>query len=152
MVQPLSLALQTWTRQHAQALQLVHFHDWLIYAWARAQGYQWFIDAQAHMRYRQHAQNQLGANAGLRPLLERARRIGNGWWLGQASLIAQLLQLHEHPFVAPWLQGQRWGLVRLALRAWQCRRRRRDQVLFLLSCLWMALYLPGRGRLGCSLA
>ena len=123
------------------------FHDWLIYAWARARGYRWLIDTQPCLRYRQHAHNQLGANAGLRPLLQRARRIGSGWWLGQASLIARLLQLHEHPFVTPWWQGQRWGLLQLALRAGQCRRRRRDQLLFLLSCLWMALFLPRRGRL-----
>lgn len=145
--QPLALALQTWVQQRAQALQAVHFHDWLIYAWARAHGYQWLIDAQVCMHYRQHAFNQLGANSGMRPLLDRARRVVNGWWLGQASMIAQLLQLHEHPFVAPWLRGQRWGLLQLALRAAQCRRRRRDQLLFVLSCLWMVLFLPGRGRL-----
>lgn len=149
LAQPVALALQTWIRQQGQALQPVDFHDWLIYAWARARGYQWLIDAQPHMHYRQHAHNQLGANAGLRPLLHRARQMGNGWWLGQASLIARLLQLHEHPFVAPWLQGQRRGLLRLALRAGQCRRRPRDQLLFFLSCLWMAIFLPGRGRLSC---
>lgn len=146
LAQPLALALQAWVRQKAQELQPVDFHDWLIYAWARAQGHRWLIDAQPHMSYRQHANNQLGANAGLRPLLRRAQRIASGWWLGQSSLIARLLQLQDHPFVAPWQQGQRWGLLRLALRASQCRRRRRDQVLFMLSCLWMALVLPGRGR------
>ena len=147
LAQPLALALQSWVRQQGQALQPVDFHDWLIYAWARAQGYQWLIDAQPHLHYRQHAHNQLGANAGLRPLLQRARRMGSGWWLGQASLIARLLQLHTHPCIAPWWQGQRRGLLQLALRAGQCRRRRRDQLLFLLSCLWMALFLPRRGRL-----
>ncbi len=152
LTQPLALALQIWIRQQGQALQAVDFHDWLIYAWARAQGHQWLIDAQPYMRYRQHASNQMGANTGMRPLLQRAWRMGNGWWLGQASLIARLLQLHGHPFVAPWLQGQRWGLMRLALRAGQCRRRRRDQLLFLLSCLWMTFFLPGRGRLVCPLA
>ncbi|PTT19010.1 glycosyl transferase [Acidovorax sp. HMWF029] len=152
LAQPLALALQTWVRQQGQALQPVDFHDWLIYAWVRAQGYQWLIDAQPHLRYRQHAHNQLGANAGLRPLLHRAWQMGNGWWLGQASLIARLLQLHEHPFVAPWLQGQRGGLLQLAMRAGQCRRRQRDQLLFFLSCLWMVIFLPGRGRLPCALA
>ena len=81
LAQPLALALQSWVRQQGQALQPVDFHDWLIYAWARAQGYQWLIDAQPHLHYRQHAHNQLGANAGLRPLLQRTRRMASGWWL-----------------------------------------------------------------------
>lgn len=145
--QPLALALQAWVRTHAGQLQPVGFHDWLIYAWARAQGYSWTIDAHPFMRYRQHADNQIGANAGLRSLLLRARRIANGWGLGQASLIASLTGLDAHPFVAPWHQGQRLGLLRLALHARQCRRRRRDQVLFVLSCLWMVLCLPHRGKI-----
>jgi rhamnosyltransferase len=150
LAQPLALALQAWVRQQAQRLEPVDFHDWLIYAWARARGYEWLIDAQPHLHYRQHAHNQLGANAGLRPLLHRARQMGNGWWLGQAILFARLLQLQEHPFVAPWLQGQRSGLLQLALRAGQCRRRPRDQLLFFLSCLWMVIFLPGRGRAPCA--
>lgn len=144
--QPLALALQAWVRTHAEQLQPVGFHDWLIYAWARAQGYSWTIDAHPHMLYRQHADNQIGANAGLRPLLLRIRRVADGWGLGQASLIARLTGLETHPFVAPWCQGQRLGLLRLAFRAGQCRRRRRDQVLFMLSCLWMVFFLPNRGH------
>ena len=145
--QPLALALQAWVHAHASQLQPVGFHDWFFYAWARAQGYSWTIDARPHMHYRQHAGNQIGANAGLRSLLLRARRIANGWGLGQASLIARLTGLETHPFVAPWHQGQRLGLLRLALRAGQCRRRRRDQLLFVLSCLWMVVFLPNRGKI-----
>lgn len=147
LTQPLALALQAWVRTHAKALQPVGFHDWLIYAWARAQGFRWMIDAHPHMRYRQHTSNQIGANAGLRSLLLRVRRISSGWGLGQASLIARLTGLEAHPFIAPWHQGQRLGLLRLALHAGQCRRRRRDQMLFMLSCLWMAVFLPERGKI-----
>ena len=147
LTQPLALALQAWVRTHAKALQPVGFHDWLIYAWARAQEFRWIIDAHPHMRYRQHTSNQIGANAGPRSLLRRAQRIASGWGLGQASLIARLTGLEAHPFRASWHQGQRLGLLRLALRAVQCRRRRRDQMLFMLSCLWMAIFLPGRGKI-----
>lgn len=142
LAQPVARTLQDWVRAHARELQPVDFHDWLIYAWARAQGYLWLIDAQPHLHYRQHPSNQWGANAGLRPLRLRVGRIVNGWWLGQVRLIAGLLQLHTHPFVAMWYHGQRRGLLQLAFRASQCRRRRRDQVVLLLSCLWMALFLP----------
>lgn len=146
LTQRLALALQQWVRLRQTELPSVGFHDWLIYAWARAQGYPWLVDPQPHMRYRQHAHNQIGANAGVRSLLRRVRHIASGWGFGQACLIARLIGLGAHPFVASWHQGQRLGLLRLALRAEQCRRRRRDQVLFMLSCVWMAVFLPGRGQ------
>ena len=91
----------------------------------------------------------------LRPLVARFAALFNAATSGEPlqseaallGLIARLLQLQNHTFVASWWQGQRWGLLQLALRAGQCRRRRRDQLLFLLSCLWMALFLPRRGRM-----
>lgn len=146
LTQPLAFALQAWVHSHAKELQPVGFHDWFIYAWARVQGYPWTIDARPHMRYRQHARNQIGANAGLRSILLRVQHITSGWGLAQAGLIARLTGLEEHPFVAPWLQGQRLGLLRLSMRAGQCRRRRHDQVLFMLSCLWMTFFFPPRGK------
>ncbi|WP_298208118.1 glycosyltransferase [Acidovorax sp.] len=146
LTRQLALELQTWIRDHAKAIQPIGFHDWLIYAWTRAQGYMWMIDVHPHMHYRQHSTNQIGANTGLRAILLRATYIANGWGLGQASLIAQLIGLETHPFVASWRRGQRIGLLRLALNASHCRRRRRDQVLFFLMCLWMAFFLPGRGK------
>lgn len=144
---PLALALQKWVYVHRSALKQVGFHDWLIYAWARTQGYLWTIDKSPHMHYRQHAHNQIGANTGMRSLWRRVQHIASGWGLGQACLMAQLMGLEKHPFVASWYQGQRWGLLQLAGHAGQCRRRRRDQILFVLSCAWMAVYLPGRGKL-----
>lgn len=143
----LALVLQQWVRLRQTELQSVGFHDWLIYALARKNGYEWTIDRQPYMRYRQHASNQMGANAGVRPLWRRVRHIVSGWGFGQACLIARLIGLGAHPFVAPWHQGQRLGLLRLALHAGQCRRRRRDQILFMLSCVWMAVFLPRRGKL-----
>ena len=147
LTQPIALALQTWIRIQAQALKRIAFHDWLIYAWARSRGYTWTIDPAPHMHYRQHPHNQIGANADLRSLLRRTRHVASGWWLEQARLIARLTGLQTHPFVASWSQGQRLGLLRLAFRAGQCRRRRRDQVLFTLSCLWMVFFLPNRGHI-----
>lgn len=143
----LALVLQSWVRLHRAELRPVGFHDWLIYAWARAQGCRWMVDQQPYMHYRQHASNQMGANAGVRALWRRVQHIASGWGFGQACLMARLIGLENHPFVAFWYQGQRLGLLGLALHAGQCRRRRRDQILFMLSCVWMAVFLPGRGKL-----
>lgn len=146
LTRQLALELQNWIRHHVKAIQPIGFHDWLIYAWTRARGYMWTIDAHPHMHYRQHSTNQIGANTGLSALLRRAARITNGWGFAQACLIARLVGLETHPFVASWHRGQRIGLIRLALHARHCRRRRRDQVLFALTCLWMVFFLPQRGK------
>jgi len=138
-----AVALQAAVHEQAQALAGIDFHDWLIYAWARAQGWRWHIDDQSHMRYRQHANNQLGANTGWQSLWQRAQQVRNGWWMGQARLVAQAIGWRQHPFVQPWYSGRRWGLIWLATHAWRCRRRRRDQWLFALSCLWLVCK-PGR--------
>jgi rhamnosyltransferase len=144
----LALACQATVRACPTGLSDVGFHDWFIYALARAQGHPWHIDGWPSMLYRQHAHNQIGVNAGLRPWLRRVSRIWSGWGFRQACLIAHLAGLQAHPFVATWLHGQRLGLIGLALRSGQCRRRAQDRVLFGLSCLLMAVHLPRRKEPG----
>jgi len=143
----LALECQSKVRVSFTELASVAFHDWFIYALARAGNHRWVIDPQPHMLYRQHSGNQIGANSGLRSWLLRVARISSGWGFTQACLIARLAGLESHPFVAPWISGQRLGLVRLAFHCHQCRRKTADRILFLVSCLWMALCLPGRERL-----
>lgn len=140
----LAQACQTLARQQAEALTPLVFHDWFIYAFARAKGHHWVIDPQPGMLYRQHGDNQVGVNSGLKPLLRRVAKIGNGWGFAQACLTAELVGLASDHFVASWIRGQRLGLLRLALHSAQCRRRVGDRLLFALSCVWMALYLPSR--------
>lgn len=145
MTQKLALHLQSFIRENEQALRGIGFHDWLIYAFARAHGYRWYIDPVPSMHYRQHDNNQFGANAGMASFVKRARGVLEGWWLRQSILTAQLVGLGEHPFVKRWSSGQRLGLAWLALQARHCRRKRVHQWLFALSCLVLALRLPGRG-------
>lgn len=145
---PLALACQAQVRTRPAALSQVGFHDWLIYALARAHGHPWHIDDWPGMLYRQHDRNQIGVNAGLRSWWHRVSTIRSGWGFRQACLIARLAGLETHPFVASWIDGQRLGLIALALHCGQCRRRTQDRVLFMLSCLLMALHLPRREELG----
>lgn len=147
MTKKLALHLQAFVKENFESLSAITYHDWLTYAFARAHGYHWLIDPVPGMRYRQHDANQLGANAGLLSFVKRARSVLDGWWLRQSILTAHLVGLSEHPFVKRWASGQRIGLVMLALQARHCRRKRSHQVLFALSCLLLAIRLPGRGQL-----
>jgi len=142
--QPLALALQGFLQLHHARLQQVGLHDWFIYAYARSHGWRWLIDPEAHMDYRQHSSNQVGANQGWIAMRYRAGLVINGWALSQAALIAGILGLQHTAFVASWQGRPITGLLKLALQARLCRRRRRDQVFFGLSCLLLAAVHCGR--------
>ena len=135
MRKELALAIQQLLKSRWPEAQNIGLHDWLVYAYARAQGYRWVIDHYAGMLYRQHERNQVGVNRGWPALLYRARKIYSGWGLKQSLLIADLVGLKNDRFVRQWSGGTRAGMLWLACHAGQCRRRSRDKLLFFLSCL-----------------
>ncbi|KOP54963.1 glycosyl transferase [Pseudomonas coronafaciens pv. porri] len=123
------------------AAQAVSLHDWYCYAFARSQGYHWLIDPVPGMDYRQHANNQVGANTGLASLLTRLKKIADGWWAGQVLLISQLTGGNE-ALPAGKTAGTRWLFLRLAFKARECRRRPRDKLFFIIACLAATLNKP----------
>jgi rhamnosyltransferase len=139
MRQDLAFALQNLVRTRWDAVQAVALHDWLSYAFARANGYKWVIDSQVNMQYRQHASNQVGVNAGWRAFKYRVGKVLGGWGTDQAAKIANVLNLDETPFVRGWKSGGRLGMLWLAVKANQCRRRKRDRVFFAFSCAALAV-------------
>ncbi|MGJ7692192.1 hypothetical protein ACSF6X_19230 [Escherichia coli] len=62
--------------KHAMDVEL---HDWLIYAFARENNLKWHIDSYPGMYYRQHKNNQVGANNSLKAIIKRIRLIKSGW-------------------------------------------------------------------------
>jgi rhamnosyltransferase len=122
-----------------QQLQGVTLHDWYCYAFARSHGYRWYIDPVPSMDYRQHERNQVGANTGLSPLIARYKTIHDGWWFNQVRLIADLVGQGAKPFEGVLPQMRRTELMKLSFRAWHCRRRVRDKILFFFICWVTAL-------------
>ena len=120
-------------------VQSIGLHDWLFYAYARANGYQWVIDDFSGILYRQHAHNQVGVNAGLKAFLHRFNKVISGWGFSQASKISQVVGLANDAFVKRWSHGNRSGLLYLGLHFYQCRRRFRDKVFFFLSCVLLSV-------------
>lgn len=135
----LAMDLQGFLRHKQQQTMDIGLHDWFTYAYARAHGYQWVIDAYASLMYRQHEQNQVGVNAGLSAFVWRAKQVLNGWGLSQARRIAELVGKSNDGFVRPWIGGGRWGLLALAFRARLCRRKPLDRIWFAMSCLALAV-------------
>ncbi|MFW5469304.1 glycosyltransferase [Knoellia sp. CPCC 206435] len=120
-------ALQKWIQSRFDEIQDIEYHDWLIYAWARTNRYEWYIDSQSTLAYRQHAANQLGANRGLAAAAKRLVSMRDGWYLQQAQMIITVLRVNyglpAHALANPSLVNR----MRLAVHASQLRRSRKDQ-------------------------
>ena len=121
------------------AIQEVYLHDWFCYAFARANDYKWFIDPEPKMLYRQHENNQVGINSGIRSLLTRFNKVVNGFGLEQSKLIGELVGLSGDAFFMSWSGLQRIDKFKLAFSAMNCRRRFRDQIYFFLVCIFLSL-------------
>lgn len=120
-------ALRSYVLAHRDKLKGVDRHDWFCYAFARSRGFNWFIDPEPKMHYRQHSQNHVGVNAGIKAFVARFRHIGNGWWLSQARAIADVLESQNDDFVRLWFNpGHRPSYVHLLKRVFRCRRKGSD--------------------------
>lgn len=136
----LAMLLQRLVRAADTSLLRVDYHDWLMYAFARANNHSWVIDQWSSMQYRQHANNQIGVNAGWRSFLLRASKIADGYGFNQSLLIADLVQASSLPVVKRGLRSGRLGYLWLSLQSRQCRRKPVDQMLFFFSCVFFALF------------
>ncbi len=72
----------------------IDLHDWLIYAYCRAEGFNWLIDSDVGMLYRQHRDNEFGANSSISSYINRFSLIKNGWYFGQVFRISKILDLN----------------------------------------------------------
>lgn len=131
--------IQDGLNRHWTAIQQIDYHDWFVYAFARAHQLPWIIDDFAGVHYRQHTANELGANAGLRAFWARVQHVGDGEGFKQAAILAQMFGLENHPFISAWASGRRSGFCKLALAANQCRRRKRDRMYFFALCIKFCL-------------
>jgi len=138
----LALLLQQLVRSANKSLLRVRYHDWLIYAFARSNHFPWVIDEWSSMQYRQHANNQIGVNAGWHSYWSRVRKVLSGHGFEQSLLIADLVHASSMAVVQQGMRGGRLGYLWLALRAKQCRRKRLDQLWFFILCVLFAVTKP----------
>lgn len=74
-----------------QQVNEVDLHDWLIYAFFRSQDIQWYIDPNYKMLYRQHENNQFGANNGISAAYRRIKMLKKGWYSSECTKISALV-------------------------------------------------------------
>jgi len=143
----LAIGLQKFLKNNQnQISQMKQYHDWLIYTFARTNGYKWFIDGYVSMQYRQHALNDFGAHVGFSGFLARVKRVLKGEGFDQALRLIIMLKLENDPFVKQWYPLSRIGFIKLAFHAPQCRRRLREKIYFFLACILLAIIFPKKLR------
>ena len=133
-----ALELQEFLITNLEQCQSIALHDWFIYAYARSNGYKWFIDPEPHMLYRQHAENVVGANVGFAAKLARWKKLRAGWLVEQALLIASILGYSNSLPMRKLIRYNFVDRLLLILNVTKLRRRLRDRValaLFLLMPL-----------------
>jgi rhamnosyltransferase len=134
----LATDIQDFLKKHKHQSDQIALHDWFIYAYARSKHYNWYIDPEPTMLYRQHENNVIGANRGLKPMLARLNKIRHGWYDSQIKLIAQTLG-YQHTWPIQLLIRLTFkDRLTLALHARQFRRRLRDQIAFAIYVLLLA--------------
>jgi len=143
----LAIGLQKFLKNNQnQISQMKQYHDWLIYTFARTNGYKWFIDGYVSMQYRQHALNDFGAHVGFSGFLARVKRVLKGEGFDQALRLIIMLKLENDPFVKQWYPLSRIGFIKLAFHAPQCRRRLREKIYFFFACILLAIIFPKKLR------
>ena len=128
LTQKLALELQGFLINHQQQCQHVALHDWFIYAYARSRGFKWVIDYESHMLYRQHHENVVGANVGLRALLMRFKKLRAGWLRAHALLIADILGYSDKLLMIKLKRNRLCDRVWLICHVADLRRRLLDRV------------------------
>lgn len=83
--------LKTFVDAHKILLKDIYYHDWFIYAFARTRHLKWIIDDQSYIHYRQHHENDTGANIGLTAAVSRFKKIWGYWARDQIYANAKVL-------------------------------------------------------------
>ncbi|WP_312193288.1 glycosyltransferase [Sphingobacterium sp.] len=111
-----------------KSAQDVTLHDWLIYAFARANNYKWYIDAVPGMRYRQHSSNQVGANISYKMWVKRIKLVNSGWYRKEVFKLVKLFETRFYPLRGITNQRNFKNSIMLIPFVFKFRRRLRDKI------------------------
>jgi rhamnosyltransferase len=124
---------------HEPLTRAIHYHDWLIYAVARALGRKWTFDPAPSVHYRQHGGNDTGARGRLTGIAKRLNLIRGRWYRNQLIAIAEICEAAAatNAVVSAWrsillAQGGLPRRVRIALFCMRNGRRRRTDTMVLI--------------------
>lgn len=109
-------------------------YDWYIYLFARSNEFNWIIDSSYTMLYRQHNNNSVGANIGIRAKIGRLRRI-----LSTNMLIHSIdLLMIASTNINPNIYNNNYGInyFYIIKNFYKFRRNTKDKYIFLLVMIF----------------
>ena len=110
----------------------IDIHDWTIYAFSRARGLNWLIDENNSLvAYRQHSNNTLGANLGVRAATKRIEQIRKGIYSRKVLRITAITQ----PELVPEMINTKKNRLKkffIMKNFYNLRRRKKDSFLIML--------------------
>lgn len=116
-------------------------HDWLIYAISRSSGFKWILDDEAHIFYRQHADNVYGARTSLNGAISKLKHLKSGWYRQHIiSLRKYIANTESEDYILSKIESWTWhDRLYIALNATKFRRNKRDALVLSLCALlgWM---------------
>lgn len=130
-----AIKLKEFIISNYKSVSEIALHDWLIYAFARNYNYKWYIDEWPSMDYRQHENNQVGANVTIYGVIKRVRLVRQKWYRNEIIKIAKLLQVSNNHFISKCLQERYFSNFYMIMNMHKIRRRRRDRVMLFLLCV-----------------
>lgn len=107
---------------------LIDLHDWLIYAYARSNGFLWHISKKDRLLYRQHENNQCGANFGISGILDRLKIMRQGWYSNQVIKLFKLFDPDSNILIR-MERNNFFDRVVLSLLAHKFRRKTKEKCL-----------------------
>ncbi len=118
-------------------LKNIELHDWLLYAYARTNNYKWFVDNIPTLLYRQHNNNEFGANSGFKTFKKRWIKARNGWYREQILNTADFCD-YNNKIINSIKNNSFFDKLYLALNVFQLRKKISESIV-----LFFMLIVPG---------
>ncbi|MFA5478379.1 MAG: glycosyltransferase, partial [Bacteroidales bacterium] len=132
----LTISLQKFICYNWEDINKIELHDWFIYAFARENNYNWYIDEKPTMKYRQHSSNQVGANDGLKAKLKRLKKVFSSWYREEIIKIIKVLRLENKYKFSKYILNKSYLNNLLLLKySFEFRRNKKEKIFLTLLVL-----------------
>ena len=118
----------------------ITYHDWLIYSFARSNNFNWVIDDNPSINYRQHDNNVIGENISVKAKAKRVKLLFNGWWLKQIKNILIWLNNDKSKKFYNKFFYKRYRCLKLIFIIKHCRRKKFDALIGICSIIFLRLF------------
>ena len=137
MTKKFSLVLKESLVDGGDKVKNIWLHDWYCYSFARFHGYKWFIDDESLMTYRQHENNEVGANSGIVKIINRAKVVLSEDAFKKVLSQSDFIKIESKP-IQLLKDNSAKSLFLLAVMAKQCRRKKTEQFAFFIMVSLLA--------------